>query len=68
MGLVEWGGGGGERKDFSRRLSTPAPLGSSDTLPRSRSLLQTKMATAPSEHTSLDNRKNRGTVDSVNLK
>ena len=31
------------------------PLGSPDTLPRSRSPLQTKMSTAPSKHTSLHN-------------
>ena len=34
---------------------TPAPLGSLDTLPRSRSLLQTKMAVVPSKRTGLEN-------------
>ena len=34
---------------------TPAPLGSLDTLPRSRSLLQTKMAAIPSKRTGLEN-------------
>ena len=34
---------------------TPAPLGSLDTLPRSRSLLQTKMAAVPSKRTGLEN-------------
>ena len=34
---------------------TPASLGSLDALPRSRSLLQTKMAAAPSKRTSLEN-------------
>ena len=45
-----------------------ATLGSSDTLPRSRSLLQTKMATALSKRTSLGStipRKNRGPVNSL---
>ena len=35
--------------------ATPAPLGSLDTLPRSRSLLQTKMAAIPSKRTGLEN-------------
>ena len=34
---------------------TPAPLGSLDTLPRPRSLLQTKMAAVPSKRTGLEN-------------
>ena len=34
---------------------TPAPLGSLDTLPRSHSLLQTKMAAVPSKRTGLEN-------------
>ena len=40
---------GGERQ----LAPTTAPLGSLDTLPRSRSLLQTKMVAAPSKRTSL---------------
>ena len=34
---------------------TPAPLGSLETLPRSRSLLQTKMVPVPSKRTGLEN-------------
>ena len=34
--------------------SAPLPLGSLDTLPRSRSLLQTKMEAAPSKRTGLE--------------
>ena len=43
-----------KQRDLGRvsKLPTPAPLGSLDTLPRSRSLLQTKMAAAPSKLTS----------------
>ena len=36
---------------ITKLTPTPAPLGSLDTLPRLRSLLQTKMAAAPSKRT-----------------
>ena len=47
----------GKRKNIfpaASQLRSP-PLGSLDTLPRSRSLLQTKMAAAPSKRTGLEN-------------
>ena len=48
---------GGERswKATGKIFFSPAPLGSLDTLPRSRSLLQTKMAAIPSQRTGLEN-------------
>ena len=53
-----------KNKYFSRRLPTPGPLGSLNTLPRLCSLLQTKMVAVQSKRTSLENpkipRKNRG--------
>ena len=46
----------------------PAPFGSLDILPRSRSLLQTKMAAAPSKRTSLENpTENKASVDSLSF-
>ena len=45
---------GGERS-----WPNPALLSSLDTLPRSPSLLQTKMVAAPSKHTSLENPKKK---------
>ena len=51
-------GGGGKNFRFPSPIiltPTPAPLGSLDTLPRSRSLLQTKMAAVPSKRTGLEN-------------
>ena len=51
------------QKNCAERFSAlKAPLGSSDTLPRSRSLLQTKMTTMT---VSTIPRKNRGTVNSL---
>ena len=49
--------GDGKRKNIfpaASQLRSP-PLGSLDTLPRLRSLLQTKMGAAPSKHTGLEN-------------
>ena len=49
-----------------RRLPTPAPLGILDTLPRLRSLLQTKMAAVQSKLASLENPTEKwGTVNRV---
>ena len=45
---------GGGSPSLTQLTPTPAPLGSLDTLPRSPSLLQTKMAEAPSKRTSLE--------------
>ena len=44
----------GKRKTAASQLRSP-PLGSLDTLPRSRSILQTKMVAAPSNRAGLEN-------------
>ena len=45
----------GNANSLMEQLKAPAPLGSIDTIPRLRSLLQTKMAVVPPKRMNLEN-------------